>query len=245
MQFVTTGLIIRERKYENDRYIDLLTPDRGVIKAVARGALRPKSKLSSSTELFCCIKATIFNYKDHYTLDEAEIVVSFFGLRRDLTQLSLACYLVELCSELAPCEEPAQEQYRLILNSLYLLLEKKRSAVLIKAAFELRMMTLSGYMPDVAGCCECDESSTPALRFCVSSGRSYCLKCRCEVETIAMDEGITAAVRHIVYSPANQLFSFSLSDEGEKALGEVAEKYANFHIQRRLKSLDFYHSINI
>ena len=150
MQFVTTGLVIRERKYENDRFIDLLTPDRGVIKAVARGALRPKSKLSSSTELFSCIRATLFNYKDQYTLDEAEIVVSFFGLRWDLKQLSLACYLAELCSELAPCEEPAQEQYKLILNSLYLLLEKKRSAALIKAAFELRMMTLSGYMPDVA-----------------------------------------------------------------------------------------------
>ena len=122
--------------------------------------------------------------------------------------------------------------------------EKKRSAALIKAAFELRMMTLSGYMPDVAGCCACDDDSISSLRFCISSGRSYCKKCSCEEETVLMDEGITAAVRHIVYCPAGQLFSFSLSDEGEKALGEVAEGYANYHIQRRLKSLDFYQSVN-
>jgi DNA repair protein RecO (recombination protein O) len=244
MQFVTTGLIVREKKYENDRFVDILTPDRGIIKTIARGALRPKSKLSSSTELLSCIKATIFYYKDYYTLDEAEIIFSYFGLRKDLTQLSLACYFAELMRELAPCEEPADEQYKLILNGLYLLLNKKRSNLLLKAAFELRLMTLSGYMPDVGGCAVCDMNLIAPYRFCIASGRCYCMKCESNEETVSIDQGVMAAFRHIVNSPLHQVFSFSLSETGEKALGEVSEAYTLYHTQRKLRSLEFFHTLH-
>ena len=45
----------------------------------------------------------------------------FFGIRGDLEKLTLATYFAQLCCELIPENEPAAEELRLMLNTLYCL----------------------------------------------------------------------------------------------------------------------------
>ena len=53
MRTTTMGLVLRATKTgEADRALLLLTPD-GLVSAMAKGALRLKSRLFSGTELFC------------------------------------------------------------------------------------------------------------------------------------------------------------------------------------------------
>jgi recombinational DNA repair protein (RecF pathway) len=53
MRTVVQGIIIREKVSDEDRLLTLLTSERGVIHAVAKGANRARAKLVSSTGLFC------------------------------------------------------------------------------------------------------------------------------------------------------------------------------------------------
>ena len=162
MQITTTGIVLREREHDDDRILTILTADRGVITAYARGAKKLRGRLLSGTELLCCSRFVLFQYRDRYQVDSAETEQNFFGLRSDVEKLSLAVYLAQLCAQVAPAEEEAGEFLRLILNSLYLLEKDKRPQRLVKAVFELRLLAMAGYMPDLVGCkvCGCYEAES-------------------------------------------------------------------------------------
>ena len=121
MQITTMGVILREHDRDDDRVLTILTEDCGVITAYARGAKKLRGRLLSGTELLCCSRFVLFKYRDRYQVDSAETERNFFGLRTDVEKLALAAYLAQLCSQLAPAEEPAGEFLRLTLNALYLL----------------------------------------------------------------------------------------------------------------------------
>ena len=134
----TTGLIIKEQKVgEADRLVTVLTEDLGLIRAFAPGALKIKSKNISATSLLSYSELTIYQSRDTYKINSATSKEIFFGLRDDIVSLSLAGYFCELLLNLAPIFEKADNYLRLILNSLHLLCEKKRSPEMLKAIFEL------------------------------------------------------------------------------------------------------------
>lgn len=252
MRCSTRGIIIRVKSVGDDRLLTVLTEDFGVINAAARGANRPRSGLASSTELFCYCRLVLFRYRDSITVDSAEVECSFFELRQELESLSLASYIAELCVELAPPEEPAGEYLRLILNTLHMLVKKKRSVWLLKPLFELRLLTMAGFMPDLTGCACCGEFEPEKdMLFSVSSGELTCLECAKQQkeqadklpERILLHAAVLAAMRHIIYSRFEQLFSFSLPQEALLELNRVSESYLKFHLQRDYRSLEFFYSV--
>ncbi len=244
MQITTTGIVIRAKSMGDDRLVTLLTPDFGVLSAVARGANSPRGRLTSATEQFCYSRFVLFRYRDRVTIDSAEEQVSFFELRRSLEKLALASYFAELCCELAPKEEPAGEYLRLILNALHLMLRSEKSLPLLKAIFELRLLTMAGFMPDLTGCAACGDFSSKEMLFSIESGRLFCEKCCPRTEAASqVPEGVLAAMRHILYSKFEQLFSFTLSEEGTRILAGFCERYLKYQVQRTYPSLDFYHAV--
>jgi len=142
---------------ENDRLITLLSKERGVIRAFANGARKPKNPLHGATQPFAYGQMDFRQRRDTYTVTEAVAEGVFFhGLAADITRLALANYFAALCIELCPQEEPAPEQLRLMLNALHFLSEGTRPQLLLKSVVELRLLSLAGYMPD---------SQDPAVRF--------------------------------------------------------------------------------
>ena len=71
MQITTTGIVLREREHDDDRILTILTADRGVITAYARGAKKLRGRLLSGTELLCCSRFVLFQYRDRYQVDSA------------------------------------------------------------------------------------------------------------------------------------------------------------------------------
>ena len=80
MRTTTMGLVLRATKTgEADRALLLLTPD-GLVSAMAKGALRLKSRLFSGTGLFCYSEFTLFEGKTMFVVDEAEVRQVFWGI---------------------------------------------------------------------------------------------------------------------------------------------------------------------
>ena len=133
MRTTTMGLVLRATKTgEADRALLLLTPD-GLVSAMAKGALRLKSRLFSGTGLFCYSEFTLFEGKTMFVVDEAEVRQVFWGIHESVEHMALAMYFAELASTLSPTGQEAEAQLRLLLNSLYLLSEGRRAPRLIKA----------------------------------------------------------------------------------------------------------------
>ena len=80
MQMITTGLVLRATKTgEADRVLSILTPEHGIISAIAKGSLRLKSKLFSATGLFCYSEFELFEGKSMYVVDSASVKELFLG----------------------------------------------------------------------------------------------------------------------------------------------------------------------
>lgn len=97
----------------------------------------------------------LFQNRERCFADKAEANTLFFGIRGNLEKLTLATYFAQLCCELIPENEPAAEELRLMLNTLYCLERDKLPPLQLKAILELRLLTLTGYMPDLIACREC------------------------------------------------------------------------------------------
>lgn len=241
MRLNTQGLIIREQQTgEADRLVTVLTRDMGVIRAFVRGARSIKSRSLSATQLLGYSKLSIFMSRDVYTIDEAEPIEVFFGVRSDFSRTSLAMYFCELICELAPEETDSAELLSLTLNTLYMLSNNKLPVRQIKAVFELRMLSLSGYMPGIVACNSCGKFADETMFFDTESAQLYCSSCKAPVHCIPLTIGVVTAMRHICLSDPQKIFSFKLSNSGLKELSDISERYLLATTQRRYKSLELY-----
>lgn len=241
----TDGLIIRTYNSvgEADRFVTVLTREKGVIRAAARGARRLKSRAGSATELLCYSRLRLLRGRDTYIVEDAQPLAVFFGLRSDIEKTALAQYFCELAAALCPAEEPAEEPLRLLLNALHFLEEGTRPPALLKAVVEWRLLCLAGYMPDMSGCAVCGRMAD-AMLFSAVEGRLYCPQCD-RGNLLMLPAGAVAAIRHLVSCPPEKCFAFSLSPETLRVFATVGETFLKVQLGRSFKTLDFYHQLGV
>lgn len=248
MKITTDGLIISEMNIgEQDRLVTALTRSNGIVRAFVKGAKNIRNTKSAATRLLCYSRLDIFIGRDKYIIDDAQINEVFFALREDIGRLSLAQYFCELAGYLAPENENAEEYLRLALNCLYFLANEKRTHNALKAIFELRILSISGYMPDLVCCAECKCYEAEKMYFRPASGTLLCGECNGKngnEAAIEIGMGVTAAMRHIVYSKLDKVFSFTLDECGEALLAHVSELYTLSRIDRDFTALKFYKTIS-
>lgn len=249
MQTATDALVLRERKLdEQDRLLTLLSAEQGIITAYAKGAGRMKGSMAGATELLCYSHFVLFQNRERCFADRAEANTLFFGIRGNLEKLTLATYFAQLCCELIPENEPAAEELRLMLNTLYYLEQGKLPPLQLKAILELRLLTLTGYMPDLIACRECGGlPEDGAVLFDPMSGSVCCPACAPQgaVGLIPLPPGVFAAMRHIIYCDFEKLFGFKLGEENLPLLADAVERYLLCQVERILPALNFYKTICI
>ena len=172
----TKALIPREVRYkESDRILTVLTDKDGKRTLKARGALRKGSKMAAATQQLTFSELTLFENRGRATINEASILEPFEGLRADFSSFALGCYFAEVLE--ATSEEGMADPavLQLALNSLYALSRALCAPEQVKAVFELRLMALIGYEPDLTACPVC---GAPLFCWKVPIGRFQCLCCR-------------------------------------------------------------------
>lgn len=244
MNIETDGLVIKEQKIgESDKLITVLTSKYGLLRAFVRRATSVKSKMLGATQLLSYSDFVFYKGKNSYNVNSASQKYSFFKLNDDMDSMAVAFYLAELFGELAPENENADTLLRLLLNSLYLMAEKKRGPALVKAAAELRSLSDAGYMPDLVACSQCGEYETEYMYFNPSSGHILCSHCGSPAEGMRLSLAAISAMRFIVYSDEKKIFNFQVSDEVLSELAQAAEQFAIQQTGRGYKTLEFYKSL--
>ena len=239
MQIVEKGLILRETPYkEADVMLCILTECSGKLSVVARGAKRKGSKVSAAIQLFTYSEFTLYESGGRYTLNEAEPVEMFFGIRNDIVKLSLASYFAEVLEQASDEDSINPELLRLGLNALFALSKTDIPKEKIKAVFELRAAELSGYAPTLSDCIFCDCKSELKY-FDIKNGGVVCEKCNVG-GNIAVDASVIDAMKYIVSADVKRIFSFSINDDSMKNLAKISNEYLRFHFDRNFKTDAFY-----
>lgn len=246
MQIKTKGIILRElANGDEDKLLTILTEDRGVIFAYGKGARRFKNQLAPSTGLLCYSSMILFWNKERYSLDHADSIEQFFGLRQSVEKLALASYFAEISTVLGPKENDGGQFLKLLLNCLFFLQNDRIGTMLLKPLFELRSMSMAGFMPNLVGCVQCGCFESPRMFFYPQEGSIICESCKVERQGIhiLMTPGTLAAMRHIIYSPIEKLFAFTIGEESIHCLNSATEKFLIDQTERTYQTLTFFHSL--
>ena len=250
------GLVIRTVDLkESDRLLTIFTEEMGVVTALARGARSLKSRKMSSTMQFCYSSFVLSKRDDKYTVKEAELIESFFGIRDSIEALALAAYIADVLSDVTTAQSD-RDLLRLSLNSLYAVSTGKYSVPLVKAAFEIRAASILGFMPDVLACNTCGGGDGEFF-FDIMGGYVECSECRRRRASAEPDisdggerrivrilsEAARTALSYCIHCPLERIFSFRLEAADAAVFSLAAEDYLVNQLERSFKTLDFYNRV--
>ncbi len=247
MLITTNGIIIRERPVgENDKYVEILTKDMGIIEVSVKGARKINSKNGSATQLLTYSKICVNKSRDRYILNSSQTLNTFYNIRLDMKKLALTAYLSDLLRFTTPPEEGSENVLRLFLNTLYFLDKGNRDTEQLKIIFELRLMCKIGLMPQLIGCYNCYLPTDKTMYFDPYEGKLICKNCfdrdslgRCDI----IDETMLHTIRFICLSEFEKIFDFKISENCQKKLSPICERYLKIQLNKAFQTLDFYKSI--
>lgn len=247
MKTEINGIIIKEVDLSNgNRLLHILTGRLGIITAITKpGTFKKNNKFSSIHVLMYC-RFVLFKRKEYYHIDEFDILNVFWEIKDNLKSLSICQYFCELCMVLSPDKSVSEDFLKLFLNSIFCISKNVKDIRLIKIVFEMKSLSLCGYMPDLVCCCKCGKYNSGDMIFLLDEGKIICDNCCLNSNYISkymITKGMLYALRHVIYSPIEKIFSFELSDKATKVLSKLSEIYTEYHLDTNFKSLEFYHKL--
>ncbi|MBX6377649.1 MAG: DNA repair protein RecO, partial [Clostridia bacterium] len=154
---------------EADRLITCLTPDRGLVRAVARGARRPHSRLGGVLLPFAHVDLLCWRGRSLDGISQAELREGFRPLRESLARMARAAFACELAGALVPERQASPAAFRLLLSALRALVESAHpDRVLL--AYTLQAVSLAGFQPRLDACAACGRDLPPTAALWWSPG---------------------------------------------------------------------------
>ena len=174
------AVVLRQHKLgEADRIVTLLTRDHGLVRAVAKGVRRTRSKFGARLEPFAHIDVQLHPGRN---LDIVTQVASIDAFATDIVsdygRYTCACAVLETAERLAGEERaPAPALHRLTVGALRAVADARHPRELVLDAYLLRAMGIAGWAPALTECARC-AAPGPHRAFHVAAGGSVCVHCR-------------------------------------------------------------------
>src|ERR1051325_5104550 len=179
----TEAIVLHTHKLADaDKIVVTLTERAGLVRGVARGARRLKSRFGASLEPFTLINLTFFEKetRELVTIKSAEIVRSYFGAAGDADTVAALEQLVELVREFAPPHQSDERLFRMLRACIEALAGGVDPAPVF-AYCELWVLRLTGFLPDLKACGGCGlkfRESAGAEIYVTQEGVLWCRECR-------------------------------------------------------------------
>ena len=242
---VIRGIVLRSvDTREADKILTVLTGEQGKLAVVAKGARSRRSRVTAATQFLAYSEMTLTERRGWQILAEANTIELFSGVREDLERLSLASYFAELTDAVTYEDLPAGEILPLLLNALYALGTLHYPPAVVKPAFEVKLMALSGFEPLLDRCAVCGAAEVEEPMLDVVRGTLHCARCP-QKGGLSMPLGAAglAALRHIVYGDPKRLYAFRLPEEALRWVNHAAEAYVAAQLERGFRTLDYYKQV--
>ena len=141
-------MVLRSRPAgENDRLITLLAGTEGKLNVFVRGARKPSSRFSASSESFAFGEFKLSHGQSAYYLNDADISNYFEEFRTDIELASYASYFSEIADYYCVEGEDSTAMLGLLYASLLALNNPNFSYRLVRCIFVLRAIVINGEFP--------------------------------------------------------------------------------------------------
>lgn len=166
---------------ESDKIVLMYSKDKGLIRGVAKGIKKTKSKLGARMDLLVANTVMLHKGKNLNTICQAECLNTFHKTRNDLDKIFYSMYITEVISNFGIEEDPCSEN---IYNLLYKALESvsqaenKTEILLTVIKFQLKIMTETGFSVEFNKCLHCGKQvDNETIYFISDLGGIVCENC--------------------------------------------------------------------
>ncbi len=229
---------------EADRLITFFTREGGKMMAVANGARRIRSNMSALVQPFTVSRLYIYQGSSLARVRSGEILENNLALREDLLLMTAASYFAEMVDYLLEEDDPHEEIFGLLLNSLTILKEKGVQPILLRS-FEIRLISMLGYQPRLENCVKCTreiKTGEGQAFFSIGQGGIKCSSCREEMDK-TISWGTFQVLNRLLQTPGRQIFNLRLDARNQKELEDLLVEFIEYRSERRLKTLSFLQSL--
>lgn len=237
----TEAIVLKRSNYgEADRLLTLYTREFGKFKGVAKGARKPQSRKTGHVELFMRSQFMLAEGRGFHIITQAEMIDAYSALREDLVRTTYASYVVELLDRFTVEEDANQEIYHLLSEALGWLGESD-DIRLPTRMYELRLLGLTGFQPQLFQCVSCDETIQEQDQFFSADlGGLLCPDCRPADRSARPISAVAVKVlRYLQTRPWDTVKTLQLKRPLHVELETIMYYYLTYILERNLKSIDF------
>ena len=230
------AVVLRTQKLgEADRIITLFTKEHGRIKAVAKGVRRTKSKFGARLEPTSYVDLQLYAGKSLDIVTEVTSIENFGeALSSDYKNWTTANSILEAAERFTENEqEPALQQFNLVVGALRPLAHGTYDSSLILDAYLLRSLSVAGFAPSMTNCSRCDKPG-PHKYFSLVGGGSVCVDCKPSAAATPTPETLQLMADLLTGEWHGAIDSEPKSRR--EASGLIAA-YLQWHLERGLRSL--------
>ncbi|HSH25197.1 MAG TPA: DNA repair protein RecO [Massilibacterium sp.] len=233
------GIIIRTNDYgESHRILTIYTREFGKVAVMARGARKPKSHLSSSTQLFTYGYFLFTKSSGMKSLRQADAVNRFNEITVDLTLTAYSAYIVELVDKIVDDSVTNPYVFELLYQTLHYINEGKDVETLTQL-FEVKMLIVAGMKPVVDHCVRC-KNTEGRFDFSIREGGFLCEQCFfVDPYRLQVSQKTIRLLRLYVHFDLKRLGNISVSSETKKEIKYVLDEYYQAFSGIYVKSKNF------
>ena len=238
-------LVLRKTKLgEADLIVTMLEESGSCIRAVAKGARKPKSPFSSRLELYSVADVLCARGKNLDIVKEARSVGASAHALYTLEQSSCVAPIAELVSAVAQQDLEHPRLFDMVSTAFDAIAScSSERAPSISAAAVLKTLALSGFRPNFSTCVQCgldiDLESGGDLRFSALEGGVVCDECASPSDTVRIDAAIIGWCNTLMYSTFADIVSYECPIEAAFACLSLANQFSRVHLGTNMKSLEF------
>jgi len=239
------AIVIRRRDWgEADRLLTLYTREQGKIQAVAKGARKPTSRKSGHIELFTRTKLLIARSRSIDIITQAETSEAYRPLRDNLETSTLAHYFAELLDRFTGEAETDHALFDLLSLALAWLCEAD-DARLVARYYELRLLELAGFRPELHHCPSCGKQLQPLKSYFSSAqGGVLCPTCgSSRRDAFPLSLKAFKVLRYGQTHAWDQFRRLRLTPSLHAEIEKTLYHYLLYVLERNLKSVEFLHQL--
>mgnify|MGYP000586501693 FL=1 len=242
--FVTDAINLKSYNLsEADKIMVMYSRDKGLIRGVAKGVKKPKSKLGARMDLLVANKLMLHKGKNLDTISQAEALNTFNATRRNMDKIFYSMYISEVVNNFGVEDDPCSAViFDLLYEALSTVSEAGDKVQILNAVlkFQLKMMRVSGFSLELDKCLCCgkpiDEES---MYFSGRLGGVVCKECNSHY---GLTDIMHYKLRNFMSALANTEFD-DTSEYEEKATEkiclvcfELLKAYIDSHSVRKFNS---------
>jgi DNA repair protein RecO (recombination protein O) len=227
---------------ETSLILTFYTKDFGKIRGILRGVRGARGQYGGgSFEILSHDEIVFYDRKksDIFTTSQCDLIEFFNPIRQSLERLAYAAYMAELLDSVTTLGDKNEQVFDLLLNSLGLL-SGEASPRRVARIFEIKLLSLLGIMPTLDTCANCAKTVDSSAKFSVIQGGLICKNCfKSDENARTIMQGTVKFIEHIRALPFEKVARIKVANAVGKELEATLRKFLDYHIERRLKSLEF------